>query len=175
MLICGICTRQIKQPKYLPCHHSFCFECIVDILRFPSFFFMFPLYSTLSLPPVVPGMTVCETRMADRHTCPLSSSVPRSSTLPLRYLRPFHSPPTSPHLRTHPTIPQRKRTIDNNPPSPIVHPLAPALSPPFYWYYQWSSLLSSQTMAPSWTLVYFFFFLFPLPLFSLCNALCMDI
>lgn len=33
MLICAICDRQIKQPKYLPCHHSFCFECIVDTLK----------------------------------------------------------------------------------------------------------------------------------------------
>eukprot|EP00026_Physarum_polycephalum_P005980 Phypoly_transcript_06019.p1 GENE.Phypoly_transcript_06019~~Phypoly_transcript_06019.p1 ORF type:complete len:513 (+),score=79.88 Phypoly_transcript_06019:139-1677(+) len=33
MLVCAICEQRIKQPKYLPCHHSFCFECIVDTLK----------------------------------------------------------------------------------------------------------------------------------------------
>lgn len=33
MLICGICGKKIKQPKYLPCHHSFCFNCIFNTVK----------------------------------------------------------------------------------------------------------------------------------------------
>jgi len=30
MLTCGFCGNKIRQPKYLPCHHSFCFRCIFN-------------------------------------------------------------------------------------------------------------------------------------------------
>ena len=33
LLTCAVCYEMYKKPKYLPCHHSYCEECIVKLLK----------------------------------------------------------------------------------------------------------------------------------------------
>ena len=33
LLTCAVCYEMCKKPKYLPCHHSYCEECIVKLLK----------------------------------------------------------------------------------------------------------------------------------------------
>ena len=33
LLTCAVCYEMYKKPKYLPCHHSYCEECIVKLIK----------------------------------------------------------------------------------------------------------------------------------------------
>ena len=33
-MACAVCLDQIKDPKTLTCHHSFCKECVEDLVKF---------------------------------------------------------------------------------------------------------------------------------------------
>ena len=35
-LQCAICNDQLKKPKYLQCHHSFCEECLQQLAKTPT-------------------------------------------------------------------------------------------------------------------------------------------
>ena len=28
---CAICMEELNQPKFLPCHHTLCYECVVNL------------------------------------------------------------------------------------------------------------------------------------------------